>query len=67
MPKIKTHKGASKRFRVSGGKKKKVMQRSATQGHFNARESGTVTRAKRKDSAINKTNERRLQKLLPNK
>ena len=67
MPKIKTHKGAAKRFKVSKGKAKKILQRNATQGHFNARETGKDTRSKRKDSTIDKSNERNLQKLLANK
>ncbi|MBN1326241.1 50S ribosomal protein L35 [Candidatus Falkowbacteria bacterium] len=42
----KTHKSIVKRYKVT--KTGKVMKRKAGQGHFNARESGNITRMKRK-------------------
>jgi ribosomal protein L35 len=48
--KQKTRKSYSKRFVVT--KKKKVLKRSCGQAHFNARESGNVTRNKRRDTGI---------------
>lgn len=45
--KIKTHKAIAKRFKVT--KTGKVIKRTAGQGHFNARETGKVRRAKRSD------------------
>lgn len=60
--KIKTRKAIAKRFKIT--KKKKIMARTAGQDHFNARESGNITRAKRCDkeltSGIKKTIVRQL-------
>lgn len=47
MPKMKTHKATSKRFKIT--KNEKIKQRKAGQDHFNARESGTTKRTKRRD------------------
>ncbi len=44
---MKTHNALSKRFKVT--KKGKVLKRTAGQDHFNSRESGKVTRNKRRD------------------
>lgn len=63
MPKLKTHQAAAKRFKISG--RKKMMQRSAGQDHFNARESGKITRKKRRDKSLNKANIRSINKLVP--
>lgn len=65
MPKLKTHRAAAKRFRVSGGRAKKFMRRKASQNHFNARESGETVRLKRKDMEVHKSVEPGLRKLLP--
>jgi large subunit ribosomal protein L35 len=52
MPKVKTHKGASKRFRrTSSGK---LMHRTSGQDHFNSRETGKVRKNKRNDITISK-------------
>jgi len=48
--KIKTKKSISKRFKIT--KRGKVIARTAGQDHFNARESGNITRAKRRDKEI---------------
>lgn len=61
--KVKTHKATAKRFRVTG--KGKLMKRTAGQGHFNSRESGVVTRRKRRDVAIAKVNVKAIRKLVP--
>jgi len=50
--KRKTHKGASKRFWITG--RGKLRHRSSGQDHFNARESGKTTRSKRRDSTATK-------------
>lgn len=66
MPKIKTHKATAKRIRTTGSKKKKQLrQRATTQGHFNARDRGKDTRAKRKDKNIHSTNQKRVKRALP--
>ena len=53
MPKLKTHKATSKRFKVT--KNKKVLKRTAGQDHFNAKESGNKTRKKRRDGQLSKS------------
>ncbi|MEK7569856.1 MAG: 50S ribosomal protein L35 [Patescibacteria group bacterium] len=67
MPKVKTHKATAKRFRRSGAKKgsQKIMRRAAGQDHFNARESGNITRGKRKDKEAHPTNVRAIKQLTP--
>ncbi|MEK7497023.1 MAG: 50S ribosomal protein L35 [Patescibacteria group bacterium] len=61
--KVKTHKATVKRFRVTSGRK--LMKRTAGQNHFNSREPGGVTRAKRRDVEIAKVNVPALRKLIP--
>lgn len=65
MPKIKTHRATAKRFRVTGGRKKRFMRRRATQDHFNARQDGETIRLKRTDVQVDKSVTKRLRKLLP--
>ena len=65
MPKLKTHKATAKRFKISG--KKKLIQRSAGQDHFNAQEPGKVTRKKRRDKSLHKANRKSIDKLVPYK
>jgi len=60
MPKIKTNKSVTKRFRFSApkigtGRAKKVIQRRSGQDHFNARESTVITKRKRRDKEISKS------------
>lgn len=63
MPKIKTHKATSKRFRRTATNKLK--QRKAGQDHFNARESGKTTRKKRLDINTTKTLDKTIRSLTP--
>jgi len=63
MPKIKTHKATAKRFTIT--KNNKIKRRKAGQGHFNARESGVITRNKRRDVDANKSNIKTIKKLIP--
>ncbi|MCK9438704.1 MAG: 50S ribosomal protein L35 [Patescibacteria group bacterium] len=63
MPKIKTHKATTKRFTKTA--KDKVKHRKAGQDHFNSRESGNVTRQKRRDMTLSKTLERTVKRLTP--
>lgn len=63
MPKLKTHKATKKR--VVFTKTNKILVRTAGQDHFNARESGKVTRNKRRDRTLVACDQRRLKKLLP--
>ncbi len=63
MPKIKTHKATTKRFTKTG--KDKVKHRKGGQDHFNSRESGNVTRQKRRDITLSKTLEKTVKRLTP--
>ncbi|MFZ5391196.1 MAG: large ribosomal subunit protein bL35 [Patescibacteria group bacterium] len=60
--KVKTHKATAKRFKITG--KKKLMKRTAGQDHFNARETSTVTRRKRRDTELAKVNVPAVRKLI---
>lgn len=50
MPKLKTRKAVSKRFKVTA--KKKVMRRRSNQNHFNARQDSNEKRMKRSDVEV---------------
>ncbi len=65
MPKVKTHKGASKRFRKT--KTGKLMHRASGQDHFNSRETGEVTMNKRRDSGLHSTHKKNITQLVPYK
>ena len=64
MPKVKTHKGTSKRIRLTSTGK--IMHRTMGQDHFNSRETGKVTKNKRRDQVLHKTNNK-LKTLIPYK
>jgi large subunit ribosomal protein L35 len=63
MPKLKTRKSLAKRFKIS--KKGKVIKKKAGQDHFNARESGKVTRNKRRKTTAAKANVKNIKAQLP--
>ncbi|MFA5871713.1 MAG: 50S ribosomal protein L35 [Parcubacteria group bacterium] len=63
MPKLKTRKAVRKRVKITA--KKKVIRRETGQGHFNAREEGKTTRAKRTDQTVFKTDGVNILKNLP--
>ena len=63
MPKIKTRKSVSKRFKVT--KTKKVTKRGCGQDHFNARESGKQKRGKKLDRSVAKADAQNIRKMLP--
>jgi ribosomal protein L35 len=52
----------SKRFKVT--KRGKVLKRKAGQAHFNSRESGNTTRAKRRDVDMSDTFTKNIKKLM---
>lgn len=64
MPKLKTRKALLKRIKVTG--RKKILKRATRQGHFNAKESGSKTRQKRKTSNFSSANRKKIRKILPN-
>jgi ribosomal protein L35 len=49
---MKTHKALAKRITIT--RTGKIIKRKAGQGHFNSRESGNTTRAKRTDVSVSK-------------
>jgi large subunit ribosomal protein L35 len=53
MPKLKTKKTVSKRFRITSTGK--VMRRHGGQNHFNARDAGKITRKKRRDEEMSES------------
>lgn len=63
MPKMKTQKSISKRFKIS--KTGKLMKKKAGQGHFNSREKGSVTRAKRRPKNTAEAVAKPLKNLIP--
>lgn len=62
--KQKTSKTVSKRMKVTGSGK--LLKRKGGQGHFNSRESGTVTRNKRRDLEVSASYTRNIKQLMPN-
>ncbi len=63
MPKLKTHKATLKRFKRTGTKK--FIQRSCGQDHFNARDNGKASRAKKSDQIVFAGNVSHIKKSLP--
>ena len=61
--KLKTTKALAKRFKVT--KTGKVLIRKGGQGHFNARESGVVTRTKRRDVTFSNHHAGNVKQLIP--
>ncbi len=65
MPKIKTHSGAKKRFKVS--KSGKVMRAHANKRHILNKKTTKRKRGLRKNVAADKTNVAQLKRLIPYK
>lgn len=62
MPKQRTIKVISKRVRLT--KTGKIKHKRAGQDHFNARESGKITRNKRRLGTMSKANERNIRRAI---
>lgn len=62
MPKMKTPKSVIKKVRITGSGK--VIRRSTGQNHFNSKETGSKTRAKRSDKRLYKGDERNVLKAI---
>lgn len=60
--KFKTQKSVSSRFKIT--KTGKVLKRKAGQDHFNARETGSTTRKKRRDVTMSKTLQKNIKQLM---
>lgn len=65
MAKLKTIKAVAKRFKLT--KNKKILKKKAGQDHFNSRESGKVTRNKRRPTQLSKSNEKNVKSFIPYK
>ena len=61
--KLKTKKLFRKRIKVTGGKK--IMIRRGGQDHFNSRESGKISKNKRRDKVLSAANKKAVKRLLP--
>lgn len=64
MPKVKTHKGTAKRIRKT--KTGKLIARRTGQDHFNSRQTGKVTKNKRRDLVLGRTHQK-LNSVIPYK
>lgn len=62
MSKMKTQKSIAKRFSLT--KTGKMIKRKAGQDHFNAKESGNITRNKRRDVRVDPTLAQNLRKRI---
>lgn len=63
MPKMKTRRGAAKRFKKTGTGK--IKRTSNYRGHFLAKKTSTRKRRLRNASLVSKADEQRISKLLP--
>ena len=63
MPKLKTHKGAKKRFKVTG--KKKVLHNKANKRHILTKKSAKRKRNLGKKDSISKADRGRIKDMLP--
>ena len=63
--KLKTHQQTAKKVKTSKGKNKKYLTKKAGQDHFNARETGNVTRTKRRGKQIAKSDLKNIKRLIP--
>lgn len=64
MPKMKTHKGSAKRFKLTGNGK--IRRRKAYSNHLFISKTPKQKRNLRRSALVDETNEKRLRRLLPN-
>ena len=62
MPKMKTHSGAGKRFKITGSGK--VMRQRADRAHYNEHKSSRITRRLYGDVELAPSNVRQIKRLL---
>lgn len=65
MPKLKTHSGAKKRFKVTGGGK--ITRRKAYKGHLLTGKPAKRTRGLRKSALVSESEYDNIKRLLPYK
>ena len=63
MPKLKTHKGAQKRFKVTG--KKKIVRNKAYKSHLLTKKSPKRKRKLGKQGLVSKADKRNVKDMLP--
>lgn len=63
MPKLKTRKSVAKKVKVTG--KGKLKTRATGQNHHNSRDTGSQTRAKRRDNDVYEAVAKNIKKALP--
>ncbi|MBI5794576.1 50S ribosomal protein L35 [Candidatus Uhrbacteria bacterium] len=64
MAKQKTHKALASRIKIT--KTGKVLKRYAGQDHFNSRDTGKISRKKRRDTTLSGAHRRAIKDLIPN-
>ena len=64
MPKMKTHKGAKKRFKVTAGGK--ILMAKGMKSHFRRRKAPRTKRMFDRMYEVNEADEKRVKRLLPN-
>ena len=62
MPKMKTHSGAKKRFRITGTGK--IKRRRANRAHYNEWKSSTLTRRLKSEVVLSDADAKKIKKLL---
>lgn len=65
MPKMKSHSGAKKRFKKTGTGK--IKRKKAGRGHILEKKSSKRKRQLRKDTTVDKTNKKRIERMLNSK
>lgn len=65
MPKMKSNSGAKKRFKVTGSGK--VKRKKAGRRHILTKKSRKTKRNLRKDTTVDKTQEKKVKKMIPYK
>ncbi len=63
MPKLRPHKALSKRIKITPTGK--ILKRYSGQDHFNSRDSGKITRKKRRDNQLSIAHIRAIKTLIP--
>ena len=63
MPKLKTHRGAKKRFSVTAGKK--ILHKKTNKSHILTKKKANRKRNLSKVGVVNKTNRRAIKEMMP--
>ena len=65
MPKMKSHRGAAKRFKVTGSGK--IKRKRAFKNHILTKKSSKTIRSLRKDGLVHKSDEARVKRMIVQK